>query len=239
MNKKLIATLQTTVLILSASALASESIRVESRKKPAAPVVKAATAPLPPLLKQVEAKYFKASTLIADFNETDESATTKQIKKSSGKIEFKRPGKIHWETLKPDHNILISDGKKFWYYTPPFDEGEAGQYWEKDASKVQTKFAHGLLAGTFSYNVSNGSMTVKQKSATEFIVIPKKGTGGTVKEAILQVDPAQKLIVGIDLLHRGGNKTKIALSNIQLGQPLDDSIFHFTPPPNTEQMKED
>ncbi len=238
MKAQAFAIFQLLVLTVAASAFAEESIRVETRKKPETFPAKVQATPLPALLKEVEAKYFKASTLIADFNEADESATTKQIKKSSGKIQFKRPGKLHWETLKPDHNILISDGKKFWFYTPPFDESEAGQYLEKNASQVQTKFAQGLLAGTFSYNVSNGSMTVKQKSATDFVVVPKKGTGGTVKEATLHVDPAQKLIVGVDLSHRGGNKTNISLSNIRLGQPLDDSLFHFTPPPNTEQVKE-
>jgi outer membrane lipoprotein carrier protein len=243
MKAKTVTILNLTVLLVSTPFLskgvrAEEPVAIHKRKPPAqAPTQKKAIS-LPPLLKEVEAKYFKASTLIADFTEADQSATTNQVKKSSGKIQFKRPGKLYWETLKPDHNILISDGKKFWFYTPPFDEGEAGQYIEKDASKVQTKFAQGLLAGTFSYNVSSGNMTVTQTNATSFIVIPKKGTGGTVKQATLKVDPQQKLIIGVDLLHKGGNTSQINLTNIQLGKPLEDSLFHFTPPPNTEQMKE-
>lgn len=238
MKAKVIATLQLSILLAELPALAAESIAVHTRKSATASSTKAQVASLPVLLKEVEAKYFKASTLTADFSESDQSTTTKQTKKSSGKIQFKRPGKLHWETTKPDHNILISDGKKFWFYTPPFDEGESGQYWEKDASKVQTKFAQGLLAGTFSYNVSSGNMTVTQTSGTDFIVIPKKGTGGTVRQAILKVNPQQKLITGVELLHKGGNTTQITLSNIQLGQPLDDSLFRFTPPPNTEKMKD-
>ncbi|MFL5813838.1 MAG: outer membrane lipoprotein chaperone LolA [Bdellovibrionia bacterium] len=243
MKAKTVAILNLMVLMvstpfLSKGVLADEPVAVHTRKTPNSVPAQKKSISLPPLLKEVEAKYFKASTLIADFIEADQSNTTKQTKKSSGKIQFKRPGKLHWETLKPDHNILISDGKKFWFYTPPFDEGEAGQYIEKDASKVQTKFAQGLLAGTFSYNVSSGNMTVTQTNATDFIVIPKKGTGGTVKQATLKVDPQQKLITGVDLQHRGGNTSHITLSNIQLGKPLDDSLFHFTPPPNTEQMKD-
>lgn len=222
------------------AAHANESVSVEQvHKSASSPTAKKSAASLPPLLKEVEAKYFKASTLVADFDETNKSATTQKTKKSSGKIEFKRPGKLHWETVKPDHNLLVSDGKTFWFYTPPFDKDEAGQYWEKDASKVQTKFAQGLLAGTFSYNVSNHSMTVKQKSPTEFSVVPKKGTAGTVKEATLHVDPVQKLITGIDLVHKGGNTSQISLSNIQLGQPIEESLFHFTPPPNTEKLQEE
>jgi outer membrane lipoprotein carrier protein len=233
------ASLSVSSFTLAARGAASESVEVHVRKKVADPAVKIRSATLPPLLKEVEAKYFKASTLIAHFDEADQSATTKQTKKSSGKIQFKRPSKLHWETSKPDHNLLISDGKKFWFYTPPFDEGEAGQYWEKEASQVQTKFAQVLLSGTFSYNVANGSMNVRQTSPSDFIVTPKKGTGGTVKEATLHVDRTQKLITGVDLIHRGGNKSKITLTNIELGKPLDDSLFKFTPPPNTERIKEE
>ena len=73
---------------------------------------------LPPLLKEVEAKYARAATVTANFSELDESGALKQKKKSSGNLEFKKPGKIRWETQSPDKNLLVSDGKKYWFYTP-------------------------------------------------------------------------------------------------------------------------
>lgn len=207
----------------------------------AAPAPKSAAPALPSLLKDVETKYTRASTLVADFTETSESAALKQTKKNSGTIQFKRPGKIRWETLKPDHNLLISDGKKFWFYTPPFDPTDPedkGQYWERDASKVQSRFAQALLSGSFSEQFKKHAMSVKQTAPSDFLVTPKKGTAATVQQATLHIDPKQKLITGISLVHRGGNKSEIKLSNIRLGQPLEDSLFHFTPPANAEKLEE-
>ena len=194
--------------------------------------------PLPPLLKEVEDRYAKAATLTATFVETTKSAALKTTKTSSGTLSFKRPGKVRWETLQPDKNLLVGDGKQFWYYTPPFDEGDSGQYSVRDAAKVQSKFAQLLLSASFSSNEATRSMKVKAAGPNTFTLIPRKGTAGTVKEAVLTIDPTQKLITEIQLTHRDGNQTHIVLSGIELGKPLEDATFQFTPPPNTEKLTE-
>lgn len=193
---------------------------------------------LPTVLKEIEDKYVKQSTVSADFEEINVSFLTKQSKKSFGKIEFKRPGKIYWQTVKPMPNLLVSDGALFWFYTPPFDADEKGQYWEKKTSQVQSKFAQALLAGNFSQSVAKHSMTFQQKSKTEFAIYPKKGTAGNVTNAVLRVDPERKLIVGIDLNYTDGNKASINLTGIALGVSLPDSRFHFNPPPHTEKLEQ-
>ncbi|OFZ55404.1 MAG: outer membrane lipoprotein carrier protein LolA [Bdellovibrionales bacterium RIFOXYC1_FULL_54_43] len=192
-------------------------------------------AKLPRLLQEVEAKYARATTLEADFSQINVLSALKRTKTSSGHIQFKRPNKIRWETLKPDPNLLVSDGKKFWFYTPPFDEGEQGQVIEKKTSEVQTKFAHALLSGSFSIA---RNMKVKQEKPSRFALIPKKGTAGTVIRAEIEVDPGEKLIKKVTLLHRDGNRSEISLSAIKLGEPLEDRLFSFVPPPNTDIVKE-
>jgi outer membrane lipoprotein carrier protein len=207
-----------------------------------APAIKApaAKAPvhLPPLLKEVEEKYGRATTLTASFTETTKSAALKTTKTSSGVLSFKRPGKVRWETLKPDRNLLVGDGTRFWYYTPPFDEGDSGQYSVRDSSQVQSKFAQLLLSASFSSNEATRSMKMKVAGSSQFMLLPRRGTAGTVKQAVLTVDPARKLITEIQLTHRDGNQTQIVLNNIELGKNLDDQLFQFTPPPNTEKLAE-
>ncbi|HLD99470.1 MAG TPA: outer membrane lipoprotein chaperone LolA [Bdellovibrionota bacterium] len=192
-------------------------------------------AKLPPLLQEVEAKYARATTLEADFSQINVVSALKRTKTSSGHIQFKRPDKIRWETVKPDPNLLVSDGKKFWFYTPPFDEGEQGQVIEKKTSEVQTKFAHALLSGSFSIA---RNMKVKQEKPSRFALIPKKGTAGTVIRAEIEVDPGEKLIKKVILSHRDGNRSEISLSAIKLGEPLEDRLFNFVPPPDTDVIKE-
>lgn len=211
------------------------------RQPPTAPVSpgSSANAPvLPPLLKSIEAKYSQFGTLTAEFNEVNTSFLTKKTKKSTGHIDFKRPGKIYWQTLQPMQNLLVSDGKTFWYYTPPFDADEPGQYWEKPASRVQSKFAQSLLSGNFYQGLLNHTMTFQQKSTSDYVILPKKGTADNVTNAILHVDTKSIVITGVELNYTDGNRASITLSNIQLGSSLADSHFHFTPPPKSEKIKD-
>jgi outer membrane lipoprotein carrier protein len=188
---------------------------------------------LPPLLQEVEKKYAESQTLEADFSQSSKDAVLSQNKLSSGKIFVKRPSKIRWETQKPDENLLVSDGKTYWFYTPPFDEGERGQVIEKKSNEVQSKLAHALLAGSFSVA---RDMTIRPKNSSTFLLIPRPGTAGTVTQATIEVDPEKKLIQKVILDHKGGNHSEISLTNISLGKTLKEDIFTFKAPPNTDKV---
>lgn len=194
-----------------------------------------AAAPLPPILQEIEKKYSQAGTVKAEFVQDTLNKLTSRRKISSGKIFAKRPSKVRWETLRPEASYFVSDGIKSWYYIPPFDASEPGQLVEKKAAETQSKLANALLAGSFS---AVKGLKVKQKSADLFLVIPKKGTAGTVQEALLQVDLNKKLIKKVSLLHRGGNQADITLQQIELGSKLENSLFVFVPPQNTQLVSD-
>jgi outer membrane lipoprotein carrier protein len=188
---------------------------------------------LPKLLSDVQVKYIRAGTLNAEFFQVNKTAAMNQSKTSSGTIMAKRPNKMRWETLKPDKNLLVSNGVTFWYYTPPFEEGERGQMIERKSSQVQSKLANALLSGSFS---DLAEMKIKQSGKNEFTLTPRKGTAGTVVKAFLEIDAANSLIRRVKLVHSNGNESEISLQNIQLGNPIKDSLFEFEAPPNTERV---
>lgn len=195
----------------------------------------ASASALPSLLKEVEAKYAKAVTLSANFSQVNFEAALGKKKTSTGTILVKRPSKIRWETLKPDPNLLVSDGTHFWFYTPPFDEGERGQIIERSSSEVQSKLAHALLAGSFS--VARDMKMIPKPNST-FVLIPKPGSAGTVTQAEIQINPKDQLIQKVCLDHQGGNRAEISLTQIELGKPLKDELFVFKAPPNTDSIDE-
>lgn len=190
---------------------------------------------LPKILQEIEDKYTKSKTLSAQFSQVTTTKTTSTKKINSGKIFVKRPSKIRWETTKPENNLLIGDGNKFWFYTPPFDEDEHGQVIEKKASQVQSRLAHALLSGSFSVA---RDMKIQEKSPSTFLLTPKAGSAGTVSQATIEVDPEKKLIQKVILDHKGGNHAEITLSEIQLGEDLKDDLFIFKSPPNTDVIDE-
>ncbi len=79
---------------------------------------------VPEELLRVQKEYQKSTGISAQFEQNTEVKSTRSTKKSQGRIWIKRPDKLRWETISPDPNILVSDGKTFWFYTPPFEKGD-------------------------------------------------------------------------------------------------------------------
>ena len=191
---------------------------------------------LPPLLQAVKLEYQKSAGIQAQFTQMTEIKSTRQNKRAKGRIWIKRPSQLRWETLEPDPNILVSDGRTYWFYTPPFEKGDRGQVIIRKKAQVQTQFLNSLLSGSFEF--SKGSVEIEEKSNQDFILKPKSGTAGDVKTAEVEIDPSKHLISKVTLTHSSGNVTRINLDEIHLAQKLEDSLFHFTPDSNTEKIVE-
>ncbi|MBS1959109.1 MAG: outer membrane lipoprotein chaperone LolA [Bdellovibrionales bacterium] len=190
---------------------------------------------IPPLLAKVQAEYKKSAGLEATFNQLIDVKSTRQVKKAQGKIWIKRPNKLRWETINPDPNILVSDGKTFWFYSPPFEKGERGQVIIKKTAQVQTQFLNMLLSGSFEFG---GKTTIVEKTKNSFILTPKNGTAGDVKTAEVVINEASHKIEEVILTHTSGNKTDIKLQEIKLQPKLDDKMFQFRPDKNTDRIVE-
>jgi outer membrane lipoprotein carrier protein len=192
-------------------------------------------AEVPAELLAIEKKYVGAKTLEADFRQKDEVKMTGATKQSSGVLMIRHPNQFRWETLKPDKNLLVSDGRKFWFYTPPFEAGERGQVIERKTTEVQSELANALLAGAFS---RIRGVDIQKVSPTRFKLVPSEGVAGTVKTAELDIDPKKNVIERLQLEHQGGNKTEIKLENVKLSAKLSDSFFKFVTPPGTDVVRE-
>lgn len=191
--------------------------------------------PLPEPLVRVQEAYQKKGGVVAFFDQLTLVKSTRQTKKSQGKIWIKRPNQLRWETLEPDANILVSDGKTFWFYTPPFEKGERGQVIIKKSKQVQTQFLNGLLSGSFDF----GSETeVKDLGSGRFLIKPKTGTAGDVETAEIGISKRESKIQEVVLIHTTGNRTEIKLKDIELQSNLDSKLFRFVPDRNTDRIQE-
>ncbi len=195
-----------------------------------------AQAALPVLLEQVQKEYQKSAGIEAEFEQFTRIKSTKTEKKSQGKIWIKHPNKLRWETISPDQNILISDGKYFWFYTPPFEKGDRGQVIIKKTAQVQTRFLNALLSGSFDF--ADAKTVVESKSPTVFLLKPSFGTAGDVKTAEVTINPQTKKIEKVSLVHSSGNETSIELKEIKLVKKLAENLFQFVPDRNTDQIRE-
>jgi len=191
---------------------------------------------VPEELLRVQKEYQKSTGISAQFEQNTEVKSTRSTKKSQGRIWIKRPDKLRWETLTPDPNILVSDGKTFWFYTPPFEKGDRGQVMIKKTAQVQTRFLNALLSGVFDFNSTQSQIETVSKG--EYILKPLKGTAGDVLTARVKLNLASHKIEEVTIDHTSGNRTHIQLKQIQLVSDLKDALFHFVPDRNTDRLIE-
>lgn len=189
---------------------------------------------IPLLISKLEKKYSAAKTLSVQFEQVRVSSLTKQNEKSTGKIFFFRPNRIRWETETPEKSLLVSNGKTFWFYTPPFSPGDAGQVAERRSQDVQSQFAQDLLSGRLSVSKET---RIEDLGSSRFRLTPKKGAAGSVKTAEITIDSKSLTIQKLELIHEDGSRVELTFSKIELGTPLDAKLFTFKAPPNTQRIQ--
>jgi outer membrane lipoprotein carrier protein len=198
-------------------------------------------AQVPDALKKVEKRYQEAGSLQAKFEQEEVSKTLNNTQMSQGKLIWRSPNQLRWETETPDRNLLVSDGQTIWFYTPPFDETEKGQVIIRKTKQVKSKLLDALLAGRFSAAVKQG-LRIDMSGENTFSLLPARGPKregiGGIKWAQVRIDPVNHHITQVSLEYRDGNRSSIKLSAIELGKPIPAESFKFKIPPRTDILKE-
>ncbi len=190
---------------------------------------------VPQVLREIEAHYRKKKTLQAQFKQENFKAAFAERQVSFGKLSAQLPAQFRWETQRPDPNLLVSDGKTVWFYTPPFSAGEKGQVVKRPASQVASGLAHALLSGSFGSTLWAQFKTLGPR---DYELIPRHGSLDSIEKAVLTVDPVRKQILRVRLFYFGGNTSDTQLSEIRLGDGLAAQLFRFEAPPQTEELSD-
>lgn len=189
-------------------------------------------------LDEMRAKYKNVKSLTAEFEQKIKNAALGSTKESSGRIYIKRPNMFRWETHEPQASILVGNGRKVWFYTPPFREDEKGQVMAKKAADVQSRLAIDLLSGQAALSKS---FKIKELKNGVFDLVPLKPSGDIAHIALF-LEKSTNLVYKLTLYTITGNETELTLKKLTLGTKpgevsLADSMFNFTPPPNTEEIQ--
>lgn len=199
------------------------------------------------VLKEVEEKYRKSNTLSANFTQLERKPTLKKALETRGQLWVKRPLQLRWQVTSPDPQVLVGDGKYFWFYTPPFnpsDANERGQVIKSKQQSMASDILRSLLIGDFSthhdFLISPDSASFKDPNGLIFYKLTpkKKGAAGTVNGARVGIDRHELLIHEVELNHADGATAKVRLEDIRLGEALDPGLFKLDIPPKTDQIEQ-
>ena len=79
--------------------------------------------------KKIKKRYsFVPGTFTAQVEQIIISTISGKEKKTYGTLDYKYPGKLRYEQVKPENNkiIFVSNRKKSWFYKAPFSKGSPG-----------------------------------------------------------------------------------------------------------------
>ncbi|WP_394212835.1 outer membrane lipoprotein chaperone LolA [Enterovibrio calviensis] len=172
--------------------------------------------------QELNTRLGKLNNFTASFEQRVTSPEGELISEGEGKLAMKRPNLFNWETVQPDENILVSDGKTLWYYSPFIEQVTA--MWLEDATS-QTPFV--LLTRNDPKDWNN--YNVKQDGDT-FVLSPKQASN--LGEFIVDVRTDGR-ITEFAVVEQDGQTSRFELENIKNVSP-SASLFSFTVPEGVE-----
>jgi len=191
---------------------------------------------LPDLIQQ---RYETLKTFQADFIQELTNVASGEVETRNGRIWFKQPSQVRWETTAPEKELLVVGPEYAWDYI----EGEqlALKYSVSTLldSKTILRFISGQANIKEDFVVKSewrGADEVRAKWGKGFTVlqlVPKEAEPGMVM-AYIGVEPDTGLLRQVMIVDFYGNGNELRLSNVKLDIDLAADMFSFVPPEGTQ-----
>ncbi|MFA6464236.1 MAG: outer membrane lipoprotein carrier protein LolA [Desulfurivibrionaceae bacterium] len=187
------------------------------------------------LAQKLQSRYEETKTMTADFKQSTSVPMSTRKRLGSGKVVISKPGRIRWDYLAPDKQVLISDGKKVSMYVA----NSAQMIVQPVSQYINSDVTYAFFAGT-------GNIV------RDFKVLPPERPGDAGLKAIKlvpktahpQVDylhvwiDENFMVRRLEIVDHFGSITDLAFSNIRRNEPVSPDVFVFTPPLGTEIIEQ-
>ncbi len=207
---------------------------------------KAGAAELSPLgvARRLQETYDKTRTMTADFHQLTTVQMSRREREASGTVIIAKPGRIRWDYLKPDRQVLVSDAKTIRMYFAKSAQMIVRPVSEYLNSDVTYSFFAGtgnilkdfeILPGDDRYCRQENEEQQESSPASDYCIklVPKE-IHPQVDFLHVWVDRQTFLINRLQIVDQFGSITYLIFSHIKVNEKIPASAFEFTPPPGTE-----
>lgn len=180
------------------------------------------------LITGLQTKYQRLNTLTADFTQTYH-APGERVRRESGQLQLKKPGKMRWAYTTPEAKLYVSDGKTIYEYLPA--ERTATRTRAKDTDDWRAPFMFLLGRGNLRRDFARlefANEAPLQAGNRVLRLVPKRNSD--LRELLIEVEPKSLRLARLTLLKQGGVRLDFLLSQVQENVVLADTLFIFTPP---------
>ncbi len=191
----------------------------------------------------VQRYYDQSAVFSADFNQTYFQKLYNTYQRSSGRVYFKKPGKMRWDYAAPNGKIIVSDGTRIQYFEPG-ERGQSGQMHEMPIRDSQLTGALSFLTGTgrlvdqFTFRLLDGR---QQGYPTGYVLELTPRTQTPHYERILLFVDATPTALGVVhrvlILDNAGNRNRFDFRRMSwAATSVRDNQFLWTPPRGTRRI---
>jgi outer membrane lipoprotein carrier protein len=187
------------------------------------------------VVARVQRYYEATKDLHARFDQVNESQVGR-VRKASGELWLKKPGRMRWDYEKPEKQRMVSDGQTLWVYQPE-DEQAFKQDLRGSTLPVSVTFlvGQGKLADEFEVSIVHPA-GVGAAGDVVLKLVPKVGTAA-YRYLLFVVDPKSGLVRETLVYDQQGGSNHLTFSQVETNRGVDDARFRFTPPPGTRVIK--
>ncbi len=174
----------------------------------------------------IQKRYDATQFFQADFQQELTNAASGSVDKRSGRIIFKQPSLVRWDTQKPEKELLIVGQKTVWDY---FESEKVVLKYKPTqvfSSKTMIRFLSGKANLKEDFKVEEQGF---DNGLIKLRLIPKEPEPSMVL-AYLWVDSKTSMIARVLIVDFYGNGNQMTLQNISTDRRPDASAFEFTVP---------
>lgn len=178
------------------------------------------------IVDNLQKNYDATADFVADFRQETEVKNLDRTLKASGKLSFKRPGKMLWLYEEPKGQFVLADGNHLYFYQP--DQNQVIKSPLKNAFRgdIPLSFLLGLGNLKKDFNAS-----LKASDASQNILrLEPKGEAGGYNEILLGVSKATSDILWVSVRDAANNLTTLRFSGMRKGVGLKDTLFQVQIP---------
>lgn len=195
--------------------------------------------PVNELPDAIQKKYNEMGTFSASFVQELTNVSSGETEVRSGKIWFKQPSLVRWETFSPEKEILVLGPDVAWDYFE--DEQLAFKYHVSDLldSKTILRFISGQANIKEDFYIKTeweGADEVRSRWGKGYAILqltPKEAEPGMV-QAYIGVEPDSGLLRQVMIIDFYGNGNEIRLSEVKTSVEVQSELFTFVPPQGTQ-----
>ncbi len=163
------------------------------------------------------------NTMQAKFTQTTTTEKSKENQVASGTMALQKPGKFRWETLKPNEQLILADGKWIWIYDKDLEQATK-------QSQATTNSNNPALF--LSGETDNIDKRFKITFDQDHFVLKAKTDDDMFQSMSLYFSEGsiQKMVVKTRL----DQSSEFSFSDISKNKKLSNRIFTFSPPKGTD-----